>query len=203
MHQKYGPIIRISPYELHIHDPEYYDTIYAGPTRTRDRYSWFVQIGVPNAIMAAAHHSLHRNRRQTFSPFFSKKAINTINPLIQDKVNLLCRHFSKALETGEALELHACFTSLASDIVTSYLFGEAHATRFLDQPVITDEWKRVITGMFELMATLRHFPWLVTIGERAPFLVPWILPKATSLLFLKRVCCIPAQAEKKILLNGV
>ncbi|KAF9894789.1 hypothetical protein FE257_004410 [Aspergillus nanangensis] len=181
MHEKYGPIVRISPYELHIHDPDYYDTIYAGPVRVRDRYDWFVNVGAPESTLAAAHHDIHRRRRKTFSPYFSKQAVSGIGPLIQERVNRLCVHFSRARETGEALELHACFASLASDIVSEYLFGKAHATRFLDQPTITDEWKRVITGMFELLSTLRHFPWLATVGELFPFLVPYTLPPAVSL----------------------
>ncbi|RAL63677.1 hypothetical protein DID88_003720 [Monilinia fructigena] len=36
MHEQYGPIIRINPYELHIDDLEYYDELYAGSTRKRE-----------------------------------------------------------------------------------------------------------------------------------------------------------------------
>lgn len=33
-----GPIIRINPVEIHVADAEYYDTIYAGPSRITNKY---------------------------------------------------------------------------------------------------------------------------------------------------------------------
>ncbi|KAF4631127.1 hypothetical protein G7Y89_g7013 [Cudoniella acicularis] len=42
MHEKYGPIVRINPYELSIRDSEYYDKLYvAGSVRQTDNYEIF------------------------------------------------------------------------------------------------------------------------------------------------------------------
>ena len=35
-----GPIIRINPFEIHINDPNYIDEVYAGSSKTRDKYRW-------------------------------------------------------------------------------------------------------------------------------------------------------------------
>lgn len=35
-----GPRVRIHPYELHIKDQEYYDTLYAGSAQKRDKWHW-------------------------------------------------------------------------------------------------------------------------------------------------------------------
>jgi hypothetical protein len=39
-----GPIVRINPYELHINDPEYYDELYSGGSKKRDKYAWAARL---------------------------------------------------------------------------------------------------------------------------------------------------------------
>ena len=36
-----GPIIRISPHELHVNDPRFIDQLYASRGKKRDRYSFY------------------------------------------------------------------------------------------------------------------------------------------------------------------
>lgn len=40
-----GPIIRISPDEIHINDPDYIDEVYAGSSKMRDKYRWAARLG--------------------------------------------------------------------------------------------------------------------------------------------------------------
>lgn len=43
LHKKYGPIIRISPWELHISDPEFFSELYTGPSRRREKWQFYTQ----------------------------------------------------------------------------------------------------------------------------------------------------------------
>jgi hypothetical protein len=38
LHEIYGPIVRINPDELHIYDPEFYDTIYRAGSAISDKF---------------------------------------------------------------------------------------------------------------------------------------------------------------------
>ncbi len=46
-----GPIVRINPFELHINDPEYYDELYSGGSKKRDKYGWAARLFGNSASM--------------------------------------------------------------------------------------------------------------------------------------------------------
>ncbi|OQD65972.1 hypothetical protein PENPOL_c005G02032 [Penicillium polonicum] len=88
LHDKYGPILRINPHEIHIKDPSFYDTVYGGPLNKRDRLPSFIQTGLPLATFEAAPHGLHRERRKLLSPFLSTQSVAALQPVIQEKLDL-------------------------------------------------------------------------------------------------------------------
>lgn len=75
MHAEYGPIVRISPFEIHIHDPEFIDSVYCLGKRV-DKWSFQTrQFPVGNASFGTIEHNLHHARRAPVAPFFSKRAV--------------------------------------------------------------------------------------------------------------------------------
>ncbi|RAK75874.1 cytochrome P450 [Aspergillus fijiensis CBS 313.89] len=125
MHEKYGPIVRINPREVHIVDFAFYDEIYAGAGRRRDKDPQMVAfLASPHAALATVDHDLHRSRRNQLNPFFSKKSVGALMPVIYEKVDLLCEHRTMAAKEMTVINLSDAFVALTGDIITHYLYGQ-------------------------------------------------------------------------------
>lgn len=79
-------IVRINPWELHINDPDYYDQLYAGAGKRRDKYLYYTeQFGNPKSMIGTISHDLHRTRRAPPNRFFSKASVSRLEAVIQEK----------------------------------------------------------------------------------------------------------------------
>ncbi|KAJ8062657.1 hypothetical protein OCU04_009179 [Sclerotinia nivalis] len=77
-----GPIIRIGPNELHIDDPEYYNTLFSySGVRNKDPF-YTAQFNTPDTGFGSVDHYVHRMRRSALNPFFSKASINRLSPML-------------------------------------------------------------------------------------------------------------------------
>ncbi|CAG8887140.1 unnamed protein product [Penicillium nalgiovense] len=176
LHDKYGPILRINPHELHIKDPSYYDTVYGGPLNKRDRLPSFTQTGLPLSTFQTAPHGLHRERRKLLSPFLSTQSVTSLQPLIQEKVDLVCNHMSRRVGTGEFFDLHSILASFAGDVLSAYVLGRENCYGYLDRVEVTDEWKKNVNGPLEASLLLRHIPSVQDIARTFPKTAAWIYP---------------------------
>ncbi|OKL56835.1 hypothetical protein UA08_07929 [Talaromyces atroroseus] len=128
LHEKYGPIIRINPYELHISDPDYYSTLYASSTSgvRRDKWEWYTkQLSTPDSMFATTGHELHRVRRAALGRFFSVSSIRRLQPLLMSKVDLLMERFRKARELKTVIPLEHALAAFTNDIVMEYAYGQS------------------------------------------------------------------------------
>jgi hypothetical protein len=121
LHKEYGPIIRINPDEVQIHDPDFYDSIYAGGPTRRHRYARSVSgNGSPGSMASAVSHDLHRIRRGAMNAFFSKAAVSRLEERIQSRIRVLCERLSGFLERGEIVDMGVAMTALTLDVITEY-----------------------------------------------------------------------------------
>ncbi|KND89070.1 Trichodiene oxygenase [Tolypocladium ophioglossoides CBS 100239] len=169
MHQKFGPCVRINPYEVHIVDPDFYDELYVS-TKGLDKYKWWTNLaGAHGSSFATVPHDLHRLRRGVLKPFFSARSVTRLEPLINSKISKLCARFDGFVASQEVVRLDAAFMALTMDVICDYAF--AHDRRYLDEPDFKLLWKQTIIGAFEGGALGRQFPWMLPLMKRLPLRV--------------------------------
>ncbi|KAF7590966.1 hypothetical protein BBP40_002160 [Aspergillus hancockii] len=167
LHKQYGPIIRITPEEVHINDVGYLDTIYA-PSMTRmDKYHYQLRtLRVPGGVGTTADYYLHKTRREALTPFFSKRNVLSLEGVIAEKVEQLCGLVAKHAATKSPVNLSDAFYAFSNDVVANFLF--AHQTDVLADE---EEAARLRHNSHELLQginTNKHFPWIADILEALP-----------------------------------
>ncbi|KAF2494452.1 oxoglutarate/iron-dependent oxygenase [Lophium mytilinum] len=167
MHEKYGSIIRINPEEVHIQDADYYDEVYTGATRKRDKWTFFTNSsGLPEAAFGTPGHDMHRMRRAAMNPYFSKSKVRSLQPRITEVLDKLMGRFRDFQESEEPMVISLAYAALTNDIAMEYAFGRSDHR--MDAPDFDPSFK--IAG--EIGAKLGHFikqfPWILTLMKVLP-----------------------------------
>jgi hypothetical protein len=122
-----GPIVRISPNEVHIQDPTFYETLYAQSRHSNKLKHLEHRFNNPLSSFATAEHNVHRVRRGALNPFFSKRKITQYSPNIQNHMNRLCKRvISEYLANDSILNLNNMWGAFTSDIVVGYCLENSY-----------------------------------------------------------------------------
>ncbi|KAM0133544.1 hypothetical protein ACHAPC_006871 [Botrytis cinerea] len=171
MHKKYGPIVRINPYEVHLNDPDFIDSVFPGPGRQTNKFFFTGRrTGTQNSIVATIDHDMHRKRRNTITNFFSNASIRRLEPVMKEHINTLLSRMQVAGTTEKVLPMHFVFRACTSDLITQYAFGESF--HFLEKEDFSMPYMESTDVFFKLNHTFCHFPWVGTLLASSP---PWAI----------------------------
>lgn len=175
-----GPIIRISPYELHIDEPDYYDELYS-LHKPRNRYGWFVaQFGLPDSVFASVDWKLHRARRAAMSSFFSKTSVYKLEPMLSHMIEKLCKRINEYRESGQPLPMRLLYSCLTTDVIT--LYSVNRSWNYLDSPDLSQFWVETMQNVVKLGAIVKYFPFIMPMVERLPLDVIRKLDPGTAMI---------------------
>lgn len=151
-----GPIIRISPYELHVIDPSFAEKLYRQDGRW-DKYAWTQDaFGVPGASLCTVDHDVHRARRRPLDSFFSKPKVVTQEPLIQRNVDMLCKRLSEIPE-GTRVNLGAAISAFTRDAATEFIINKSYDN--LGQEDFNVSMTNVFQNAGYIARVTRHVRW--------------------------------------------
>lgn len=120
LHTQYGPIIRINPYELHVLDSNFYDTLYASSAsgEKRDKWEWFTkQFGLPEAMFSTTSHDQHKLRRAALNRFFSMASVKKLQPMIEERVDKLLKRllsFKDVTENDGVIKVNYAYAAFTN-----------------------------------------------------------------------------------------
>ncbi|OTA70497.1 cytochrome P450 [Hypoxylon sp. EC38] len=166
MHEKYGPIVRINPIELHVDDPAYY-VIYAN-NKQYDKMPFFsYRFNMPLAVFATAKSEKHRERRAAIAPFFNRSRIRDYGGYVHTIVDRVSNRLSTEYAgTEKVLNLLDMWGSMASDVVMEFCF--ARPKHHVDAPEFKSEFTTAHQGMVFSSHIMTHFGFILTFMNALP-----------------------------------
>lgn len=158
-----GPIVRISPSELHVSDPDFIETLYSR-SAPRDKHAYMTRaFGLNEASFSTNDHTHHRLRRAAIAPFFSKQRVLGLQDLIRRHVSKLCTRFEEYKVSGRPLPTLEAFSCLTADIIIEYSMGVQQ--KCLDDPDFAPLYTQAVKKSAMLGVYAKHLPWLYPLAN--------------------------------------
>ena len=110
----------------------------------------------PNAALGTEDHDLHRMRRMALNPYFSKQAVQRLEPMIQNKIDLLCKRLHEWALQERVLNVETAMMALTIDVISEYSFG--HSYNSLTQEDLATFWSRSFKEGMSSGVLFRYFP---------------------------------------------
>ncbi|MCJ1307894.1 hypothetical protein MMC25_001542 [Agyrium rufum] len=187
LHEEYGPIVRINPYELHVNDPDWIDILFTGGSKKREKYRWIGrQLTLPNALTATISHNHHRKRRAVLNPYFSKASVRKLEPMVQDTLGELLKRMDAMADKG-AIPLQYAYKATTTDIITEYCFGSTVNSNYLRMDDFNAPFFDAVQQNFEMSHWMMHLAWLGPLMAKLPERVMLtLMPPMVSLYRMQR-----------------
>jgi cytochrome P450 len=123
--------VRISPWELHVDDPDGNEP-YKVSSRVNKDHWYYAFVGSSEAAFGTADHDQHRVRRKAQQAYFSQDAVARFDTEQEKITSKLCSRLEEFKGTGQPVNLSDAFGCVATDAVTGYCFHKSY--NVLDSP---------------------------------------------------------------------
>ncbi|KAL3483008.1 cytochrome P450 [Aspergillus germanicus] len=188
MHAKYGPIVRISPWELSIRDSSFYHQLYV-PSSMRRTNMW-ARGREGNGFQDSHHltvpHELHRQRRKPLETFFSRQNITRVERTITEKVRALDARLQALAGSDTVVHIDHAFTALTGDIIGHVACGTSPG--LLDDVDFSPSWHDLMVKTILVAPLFRCFPWLNRLTQTLPpSVMESIYPRGISNMMLGKM----------------
>ncbi|KAL1649444.1 hypothetical protein SLS58_001499 [Diplodia intermedia] len=204
MHEKYGPIVRLGPNEVHISDPSYWDVLYNSTNKLDKSAPFYCFDGSANITgvelmdaVTTVKHEVHRKRRGAISKFLSAANVSRLEPRTHVHLKKMLDRFAELGRAGEPCDCFNAFRSLTMDIVSTLC--EPNPRHNLDEPDFAAAMHRTIRTSARTMDIQKFIP-IMQIMDLVPLSVWQYLEPEVAKLMEKRG--VLRETAKNVLAEG-
>ncbi|RAK99752.1 cytochrome P450 [Aspergillus ibericus CBS 121593] len=168
MHDRYGPIVRVTPDEVHIKDPEWATVLYAGPGHIRDKDPSLAHAaGTADGTFGTVSHDIHRRRRAPVSSYFSKSSVaKHLFDKIWQRSEHMCDVLREHHRRGTVVSGRATFLGWSNDSLRECSFGER--LDLLDDPAKAMAFDDVFKAFAAVYPILKQCEWMIPFALQLP-----------------------------------
>ncbi|KAK0660136.1 cytochrome P450 [Cercophora samala] len=171
LHRKYGPIIRINPWELHASDPVLFSHIYSSGVKQRvEKYAWS-QKGlrlIDDSHILTESHELHRLRRKPLATFFSPRNTESMEPVVWKVSQRIRSRLQKLNGSGSVMVMEDLFTVVSADLVAAFSFDDEIDLTQTDELQPLGSIYSTLQTVARVSAWLSHFSWITALINAIP-----------------------------------
>lgn len=120
-------------------------------------------------------------RRNPLNPFFSKRSISNVQPLIRSKVDQILRNIAKYKDDGKPFTISSAFMAYSGDVMMEYCFG--HNYNHLDSPDFNDNLHNAFMAASRTGHMAVQFPMIPKLMKQLPDNIVVKMEPLYSLLF--------------------
>ncbi|KAH6680155.1 cytochrome P450 [Halenospora varia] len=130
IHEKYGPVIRLSPNELAFNSVTAWQDIYGHKNGRQDLNKDPIHVGAVDPMpgvstISMADHANHARQRKALSYGFSKKALWEQEGIVQEFVDKLLGRFHEFEQKGDVFDIVKWYNFITFDVIGDLSFGES------------------------------------------------------------------------------
>lgn len=162
-----GPVVRITPDEIHLSDPAACDKIYYVGSQYGKSALFYGAFGTDKATFTTPSPEVHRVKRAALSPFFSRKNVFALEDIVHQKADKLVARMRQAFATGGAIDLHHGFRAISVDVITDYAFDRC--SNYLDEEKFGVAFFNMIRDFGPATWFFQQFPAVQPFALATPF----------------------------------
>ncbi len=136
------------------------------------------RFGNDSSIFTTSNHDLHRLRRSALNSLFSKRSIVEFQPVIREKIEILCRQIALFGKDGKVVDMKKAWSAFAGDVICQYAFGYTY--NHLESANFAEGFHDAFIAMGEFGMTAMQLPWVAQVSSSLQLL---LLPFAAISMF--------------------